>query len=140
MVDAISLAMQEARRAGNARRVLLVLSDGADNNSRYSEGELLSLVREADVRVYSAGLFERPRYLERLADESGGGVVWVHKLNELPDAMNKLSAQIRNEYRLGYFSDHAQNDGRYHKVRVEVQPPADMKSVRVSWRRGYTAP
>jgi VWFA-related protein len=140
MVDAIWLSLQEMKRAANPRKVLLVLSDGGDNNSRYSEGELLSLIRESDVRIYAIGLFDRPRYLEKLAEETGGSVIWVHKLSDLPEAIEKLSAQIRNEYRIGYFSDHAQNDGRYHKVKVEVQPPAQGKPFRVSWRRGYTAP
>jgi VWFA-related protein len=140
MIDAIGRSLSEMRRAKNPRRVLLVLSDGGDNNSRYSEGELLSLVRESDVRIYAIGLLERPRYLEKLAEETGGSVIWVHKMSELPEAMERLSEEIRNEYRLGYFSDHAQNDGRYHKVRVEVTAPADTKQVRVAWRRGYTAP
>jgi Ca-activated chloride channel family protein len=139
MVDAIWLSLQQMRRAANPRRALLVLSDGGDNNSRYSEGELLSLIRETDVRIYAIGLFERPRYLEKLAEETGGGVIWVRKLSDLPDAMEKLSVQIRNEYRLGYFSNRTKNDGKYHKVRVEVQPQ-DGKPMRVSWRRGYTAP
>ncbi len=140
MVDAIWLSLQEMRRAANSRKALLVLSDGGDNNSRYSEGELLSLVRETDVRIYAIGLFERPRYLEKLGDETGGGVIWVRKLSDLPEAMEKLSAQIRNEYRLGYFSNRAPSDGKYHKVRVEVQPPPECKQLRISWRRGYTAP
>ena len=139
MNDAIRLSIEEMRRAANPRRVLLVLSDGGDNNSRYSEGELLSLVRESDVRVYAIGLFERPKFLEKLADETGGGVIWVRNLNDLPDAMDRLSAQIRNEYSLGYYSDHAQNDGKYHKVKIEVKPP-DARPLQVSWRRGYTAP
>lgn len=139
MNDAIRLSVQEMRRASNPRRVLLVLSDGGDNNSRYSEGELLSLVRESDVRVYAIGLLERPKFLEKLAGETGGSVIWVHKLSELPEAMERLSAEIRNEYCIGYYSDHAQSDGRYHKVKVEVKPP-DSRQVLVSWRRGYTAP
>jgi len=139
MIDAIRLSLQEMRRAINSRRVLLVLSDGGDNNSRYSESELLSLVRESDVRIYSIGLFERPKYLEKLAEETGGRVIWVHKLSELPEAMERLSAEIRNEYCIGYYSSHAQNDGRYHKIRVEIAPP-DSRQVRASWRRGYTAP
>jgi len=139
MNDAIRLSIQEMRRASNPRKVLLVLSDGGDNNSRYSEGELLSLVRESDVRVYAIGLFERPRFLEKLADETGGGVIWVRKLIELPAAMERLSAEIRNEYSIGYYSDHAQSDGKYHKVRIEVTPP-DSRPLLVSWRRGYTAP
>jgi Ca-activated chloride channel homolog len=140
MNDAIVRSLEEMRRAGNARRVLLVLTDGADNNSRYSEGELLSMMREASVSLFAVGLFERPRFLEKLAGETGGGIVWVRKLSELPEAMDKLSVQIRNQYLVGYFSDHAGNDGRYHKVRVDVQPPPGLGPVRASWRRGYVAP
>ena len=66
-------------------------------------------------------------------------MIWVHKLSELPEAMETLSMQIRNEYVVGYFSNHLQSDGKYHKVRVEVQPPEGLKQVRASWRRGYIA-
>jgi VWFA-related protein len=140
MNDGIVKSVGEMRAARNGRRVLLVLSDGADNNSRYSDDELLSLMREAEVRLFAIGLFERPKFLERLADETGGKVIWVRKIGELPDAMEKLSIQVRNEYVVGYFSNRAQNDGKYHKVRVEVQPPEGMTQVRASWRRGYVAP
>ncbi|MBZ5622995.1 MAG: VWA domain-containing protein [Acidobacteriia bacterium] len=139
MVDAIWRSLEEMRRASNPRKVLLVLSDGGDNNSRYSEAELLSALRESDVRIYAIGMFQRQRYLEKLAEETGGKVIWVHRLGELPEAMETLSLQIRNEYVVGYFSDHAKSDGRYHRVRIEVQPPAGLKQVRISWRRGYVA-
>jgi len=138
LIDAVYRSIGEMRRASNSRHVLLVLSDGADNNSRYSEAELASRLREADVRIFAIGLFERPRLLERLAEETGGGVIWVHKMAELPEAMEKLSLQIRNEYVLGYFSS-APNDGRYHRLRIEVQPPAGMR-IHASWRRGYLEP
>jgi Ca-activated chloride channel family protein len=140
MIDGIRLSLEEMRRASNPRRVLLVFSDGADNNSRYSEGELLSILREADVGVWAVGLFERQRYLQKLADETGGRVVWVHKLSELPGAMERLSRQIRNEYVISYISNHAPDDGRYHKLRVEVEPPRGMKQMRATWRQGYIAP
>jgi Ca-activated chloride channel family protein len=140
MIDAIWRSVVEMRRATNPRKVLLVLSDGGDNNSRYSEAELLSLVRESDVRIFAIGLFQRPRYLEKLADETGGKVIWVHKMSELPEAMETLSLEIRNEYVVGYFSNHAPNDGKYHRVRIEVEPPAGLKQVHASWRRGYVEP
>lgn len=140
MIDGIRLSMLEMRTAHNPRRVLLVISDGADNNSRYSESELLSLLREADVRVCAIGLFDRPRYLQRLAYETGGKVIWIRKLQELPDAIERLSLEIRNEYVIGYSSDHAQNDGRYHKVRIELQPVAETKQMHVNWRQGYVSP
>ncbi len=140
MNDALFLAAKEMRRAVNSRRVLLVLSDGADNNSRFSDGELMSMMREADSGVFAIGLLERPRILEKLADETGGRVIWVRKVADLPEAMEKLSLQIRNQYVIGYFSDHARNDGRYHHVRVEVQPPPEVGQVRTTWRRGYLDP
>jgi VWFA-related protein len=140
MVDGIRLSVEQMRRASNSRRVILVLSDGGDNNSRYSESELMSIVRESDVSIWAIGLFERQRYLQRLADETGGRVVWVHKLAELPGAMEKLSLQIRNQYAIGYFSTRAKDDGRYHKIRIEVVPPDGMKTLHATWRQGYIAP
>jgi Ca-activated chloride channel family protein len=137
MNDALFLAVKEMHKAANPRRVLLVLSDGVDNNSRYSDGEVVSLMREAGAGVFAIGLFARPHLLEKLAEATGGKLIWVHKLSELPEAVEKLSLEIRNQYVLGYFSDHARNDGRYHKVRVELR---DVGQVRTSWRRGYVAP
>ena len=140
LYDAVFLSIQQMRRASNARHVLLILSDGEDNNSRYTESEVLSLVREADVRVYAIGLFTRARCLERMAEITGGRTITVHNLNELPDAIGKLSMEIRNLYMLGYFPKNGANDGRYRKVRVEVQPPAGTPPVHTSWRRGYLVP
>lgn len=140
LYDAVLLSMQQMRRASNGRRVLLVLSDGEDNNSRYNESELISLVREADVTVYGIGLFTRARCLERMAQETGGRMITVHNLSELPAAMDKLSREIRNQYLLGYFPPVSGNDGRYRKVRVEVAMPAGAPPVHTSWRHGYYVP
>ncbi len=140
LYDAMFLSMHQTRRAANPRRVLLVLSDGEDNNSRYTEAEMMSLVREGDVSVYAIGLFTRARGLERMAEETGGGMITVHNLSELPAAMDKLSHQIRNQYMLGYFPSNAANDGRYRKVRVEVNLPTGTPPAHTSWRRGYIVP
>ena len=140
LLDAICLATQKMRRASNPRKALLVLTDGVDNNSRYSEHELEHLLREADVRVYAIGLFERPEFLEKIAVETGGRAIWVHRLGELPDAIQTLSRQIRSEYVIGYMSQRPDNDGKYHKVRVEVDPPGGARlPIHTSWRRGYLA-
>jgi Ca-activated chloride channel homolog len=140
LLDAICLATQQMHRAANPRKVLLVLTDGVDNNSRYSERELERLLREADVRVYAIGLFQRPEFLEKIASETGGRAIWVRRLSELPDAVQTLSRQIRSEYIIGYMSHRADNDGKYHKVRVEVEPPGGARlPIRTSWRRGYLA-
>ena len=113
--------------------------DGADNHSRYSESEIRDLVLESDVRVYAVGLFERPRFLEKLAAETGGSVVWTRKLKELPDAVARLNTELRSQYVLGYAPTNAQRDGRYRKVRVELVAAAPQVRA-AAWRRGYYAP
>jgi Ca-activated chloride channel family protein len=138
--DAIYLGVQKMKKAKNARRALLILSDGGDNNSRYSALEIRNLVREADVRVYSLGLLlgllQGSRLLEKISEETGGRMIKVRKLEELPSAIEKLSRDLRSQYVLGYYSSNGQNDGRYRKVRVQVNQP----TVHASWRRGYYAP
>ena len=138
--DAICLAANIVRKGKHARRIVVVLTDGNDNNSRYSETELLALLREADVQVYAIDLIERARSLERLCEETGGRSIWVRHMSDLPDAMEELSRQIRSEYLVSYSPAGLQNDGRYHRVRVEVDPPAGLAKVFPSWRRGYYAP
>jgi Ca-activated chloride channel homolog len=138
--DAIYLGVQKMKKAKNAHRALLILSDGGDNNSRYSAPEIRNLVREADVRVYSVGLLlgllQGSRLLEKISEETGGRMIKVRKLEELPSAIEKLSRDLRSQYVLGYYSSNVQNDGRYRKVRVQVNQP----TVHASWRHGYYAP
>ncbi len=138
--DAIYLGIQKMKKARNAHKALVILSDGGDNSSRYSSGEIRDLVREADVRVYSValltGLLQGARFLEKISDETGGKMIKVRKLEELSDAMEKMSRDLRSQYVLGYYSSNSQNDGRYRKVRVQVNQP----TVHASWRRGYYAP
>lgn len=138
--DAVYLGIQKMRHARHSRKALLVLSDGGDNNSRYTAPEIRALVRESDVRIYSIGLqigmFQGGRFLERISDDTGGRMIRVRKLDELPDAMEKLSRELRSQYLLGYYSTNAQNDGRFRRVRVQV----NHVTVHASWRRGYYAP
>jgi len=138
--DALCLSLQKMKKAKNARRALLILSDGGDNNSRYSESEVRNMVRESDVRVYSIGLFERPKLLENLAADSGGRAYLVHKLDDLPDVVETLSRDLRSQYVLGYSSNNGQKDGKYRKVRVELIDKLRRIPLSIFWRRGYYAP
>jgi Ca-activated chloride channel family protein len=139
LYDAIYLATQQMKHAKNSRRALFILTDGDDNNSRFSEAEVKNLVVESDVRVYAIGLFERPKFLEKLAVLTGGEAVWARKLKDLPDAVDRISREFRNQYMIGYSSNNPQNDGKYRKVRVELSQ-SFQKAMRLFWRRGYFAP
>jgi Ca-activated chloride channel homolog len=140
LLDAIYLGIHKMKPAKNSRKVLLVLSDGADNNSRFTLSEVKTLALEADVRIFAVGLFSRPRLLQELAEETGGRMLEVRKLAEMPETVRKLSEEIRSQYVLGYSSSDEQNDGKYRRVRVEVASPTGLERLRVSWRRGYYAP
>jgi VWFA-related protein len=138
--DAICMGVQQMKRAKNSRRALFVLTDGGDNNSRYTESEVKNLVVESDVRAYSVGLFERPRFLEKLAAQTGGQAVWAHSLKDLPDAIDRISREFRNQYMIGYSSNNPTNDGKYRKVKVELIESPLHKALHLFWRRGYFAP
>lgn len=138
LLDAVALGAHRMSGAQNPRRALLILSDGDDNNSRYHAAEIRSRVMEADLRIYAIGIMHRPTLLQELAEETGGEVLVANDLSELPDVVRRLSAQIRSQYLLGFRATPV-NDGKYHKVKVEVIQDPDSK-LRTSWRHGYFSP
>jgi Ca-activated chloride channel homolog len=139
LFDALYLALNQMKRAVHGSRALFVLSDGGDNNSRYTEREIRNMVREADVRIFSISIYDHSAALERISDESGGRAYQVHKLDELPAMTAKLSKEIHSHYVLGYLPPKAQDDGKYHKVMVKLLTPAGSPRLHVAWRRGYYA-
>ena len=138
--DAICLGIQRMKSAKNSRRALFVLTDGDDNNSRYSETEVRSLAKESNVRVYSIGLINRPKFLEKIAADTGGRSYSAPKLEDLPKAVETLSREFRNTYVLGYSSQNEEHDGKYRSVRVEILDTLSRLPLHVFWKRGYYAP
>jgi VWFA-related protein len=143
LLDAVYMAVHQMKRGSNARKALLILSDGGDNNSRYTESEIRSRVRESDVCIYSIGLGaglirHHVRLLKKLAEETGGEYCHADKMSDLPEAISKISRAIRNQYLLGYSSSNASNDGMYRKIQVTLEPGSE--PLRASWRTGYYAP
>ena len=144
LLDAVYMAIHQMKRASNTRKALLILSDGGDNNSRYTETEIKSRVREADVCIYSIGLGSglikhHVRLLKQLSEETGGEYCHAEKMTDLPDAIAKISRAIRNQYLLGFSPANASNDGMYRKVQVKVAPDGD-RPLHAAWRTGYYAP
>lgn len=153
LLDAIYLALHQMKKAKNPRKALLVISDGGDNNSRYTENEIKNLVREADVQVYAIGIYEPvgsrmrtaeelagPGVLTNIAEQTGGRQYAVENLNELPDIAAKIGIELRNQYILGYSPANLERDGKYRKVQVKLVQPRGLPSLRAHWRLGYYAP
>jgi Ca-activated chloride channel homolog len=145
LLDAVYMAVHHIREARNARKALLVVSDGADNNSRYTEAEMKRLVREADVSIYaiaiSGGLINRHvRLLRELSRETGGQTCEVDRLADLPEAIAKIDAAMRRQYLLGYTPARERNDGMYRKIEVRLEQGPGRPRLHASWRTGYYAP
>jgi Ca-activated chloride channel homolog len=150
LLDAIYFGLEKMKQAKYQRKALLIVSDGGDNNSRYTENEVRSAVKEADVQVYSIGIFDPeaatieerngPMLLNDLSNDTGGRLFRVDDLSEMGDIATRISAELRNEYVLGYKTDNARMDGKWRKVKVKLAPPAGLPALTVHARAGYYAP
>ncbi len=140
LFDAIYLGVNQMKHAKHPRKVLLVLSDGGDNNSRYLERELTSFVEEADVRIFSISILDKSKSLEALAEESGGRAYRVRKLEELPDLAATISAELHSQYVLGFTPAERPIDGKYRAVKVELAPQSGAAKLQTSWKHGYYSP
>jgi Ca-activated chloride channel homolog len=153
LLDAIKLAIIQMKKAHNPRKALLVLSDGGDNSSRFTESEIKNLVREADVQVYAMGIYESiagrgrtaeelngPGLLTEIAEQTGGRHFPVDNINELPDVAAKIGIELRNQYVLGYTPSNLERDGKYRRVQVKLQQPRGLPPLKAFYRLGYYAP
>jgi len=153
LLDGVYLAMNQMKKAHNPRKAVIILSDGGDNSSRYTESEIKNLVREADVQIYAIGIFEPiagrgrtaeelngPGLLADIAESTGGRHFAVENLSELPDVAAKIGIELRNQYVLGYTPSNQTKDGKYRKVQVKLQQPRGLPPLKAFYRLGYYAP
>ena len=140
LCDAIYLGVHQMKHATHTRKVLLILSDGGDNNSRYTGREIKQLVQESDVRIFSISILDRSPWLDAIAEESGGRAFRVRKIEELPDLAANISAELHGEYVLGFSPSDRTNDGLYRKIKVALEQTVGTARLRASWKRGYYAP
>src|SRR5260370_30959939 len=148
LLDAVYLALHEMRRSKKNKKALLIISDGGDNHSRYSQKEVTNLVRESDVLIYSIGVFgggTTPEeasggdLLSKISEHTGARLFQANPV-ELPDIAKKIGIELRNRYILGYSSPNQARDGRYHRITVRVVPPRGLPKLFAHWRLGYNAP
>jgi VWFA-related protein len=148
LLDAVYLALHEMKHSKKNKKALLLITDGGDNHSRYSEREVTNLVRESDVLIYSIGVFGGgsspeeaggPGLLRHISEQTGGRLFEANPA-ELPDTAKKIGIELRNRYILGYAPKNQQRDGKYHKITVKLVPPRGLPKLNAHWRLGYNAP
>jgi len=150
LIDAVYLGVNKLKMGKYERKALLIISDGGDNRSRYSENELRRVVRESDVQVYAIGIFDAyaptieeqtgPILLNEICEMTGGRMFRVAEAGDMGDIASRISAELRNEYVIGYRPSEVKHDGNWRKLKVRLIPPPGLPSLDVHYRQGYYAP
>jgi Ca-activated chloride channel homolog len=150
LLDAIYMGVSKMRQAKYPKKALLIISDGGDNHSRYTENEIRSVVKEADVMIYAIGIYDRyasaqeerlgPQLLSDITELSGGRAFTIDNPNDLGDVATKIGVELRNQYVLGYHPAKVVRDGKWRKIKVKLLPPKGLPPLRVYARTGYYAP
>ena len=139
----------EENASPSARRVLVVISDGEDNNSE--EFQLRDALLEAQNRnclfyaINPSGPSIRLNRMSirghegmvRIANETGGMAFLPDRLEDLSKVFNHIATELQAQYLLGYYPTNEQRDGKFRGISVRIRNQADL---RIRARQGYYAP
>lgn len=144
LYDAIYLAVGKVQHAVHQKKAVLVISDGGDNHSRYSFGQLKGLLKESDVIVYSilmAGgdVGVGAPILEEVSSISGGKLFPAGGTDEMDDIFQRIALELRHQYSIGFRPTNFAANGKWHKLKITVKPPKGIPRVSVRSREGYMA-
>jgi Ca-activated chloride channel homolog len=150
LYDACYLGVEKVQRGAHPKRALLLISDGQDNNSRYTFNELRRLLKESDVVLYGIGILsggdagsslgmEGQGILDELASVSGGKAFFPRSAAEMDDIFEQIALELRHQYSIGYKPSNFSNDGKWRKIKVRVTPPRGLPKLFVRSKEGYYA-
>ena len=153
LLDAIHLALTQLHRANNIHRAILILSDGGDNSSRYTERQITRMLAEADVQLYAVDMspaailrdmppeeVRGPDLLGRLCDYAAGRYFQAENQRDLAKTVDQIGKEMRSQYVLGYAPSNSAADGLFRHVRLQLLPVQGGAKLSVYWRRGYRSP
>jgi Ca-activated chloride channel family protein len=149
LLDAIYMGLGKMKEAKYGKKALLIISDGGDNHSRYSEKEVKAAAKESDVMIYGIGTFDRyvptieefrgPGLLAEIAEPTGGRAYSLENATELPAVARRISVELRTQYVLAYHPQAAPHDGKWHTIRVKLRLPKKWPFLQAHARTGYYA-
>ena len=149
LLDAIYLGLRKMNQSRYARRALLIISDGGDNHSRFSDREVKAAAKEADVLIYAVGIFDAyfnteeemlgPDLLRSITKLTGGETFVLTSVAELPGVTRTIGNQLRYQYVLAYKPQERGRDGKWHKIKVKLLAPKGLPPLQVYARQGYYA-
>jgi Ca-activated chloride channel family protein len=143
LYDALGTYLDGADQA-EGRTVMVMYTDGGDTRSALRFDETLTLLKASRVTVYAIGLventgsarFDLQRKLQQLVEPTGGTAFFPMAMKDVESAYDKVLAEIKGQYHLGYLSSNAATDGAWRKVEIKVKRPG----LKVRTRKGYYGP
>jgi VWFA-related protein len=142
--DGIMSGLSRLERARHTRQVLIVVSDGDDNASRAKLEDTLARVHDSDATIYTVALIDpivkdgNPRLLRRLAQSTGGEAYQPRRVDDVPEAFERISKDIRNAYTLAYVPTKADGVSAHRRRSVKVYVRSqDGRVLSVRTRDGY---
>jgi Ca-activated chloride channel family protein len=125
-----------------SRRAIVVVSDGEDNQSDFSESQAIEMAQRAEVIIYAistddSGLILRgDKVLQRIADATGGRAFFPFKMKDIKNSFAAIEDELRSQYVVSYHPADFEADGRFRPIEIT----ALKKDLQVRSRRGYYAP
>ena len=147
LFDALGVYLNGAQ-AQEGQKILVLYTDGGDNNSSLTYNEALDLLKASDVTVYAigylqhqggSGAMQQRNELERFAEITGGRAYFPGSAKDLDGVFDKIQKEIAGRYSLGYVSSDLRTDGAWRQVQIKLLRK-DLKGVRLRTRAGYFAP
>ena len=152
MLDAIQSAFLNIRKAHNARRAIVIVSDGGDNHSRATKADIRRMAREADAQVYALGTYEPPSIRRRSAEEStgpgllteiseqtGGRSFPVRNASDIMDAAIRIGFELRNQYLIRLSAFQSELERGISPDHSGCGAASGLPQLRAYWRQGYYA-
>lgn len=145
--DGVYLGVDRVMRGSHAKKALLVISDGQDNNSRYSYGEMRRFLKEADVIIYAIGISDvrgfddaGRGFLKQLSEATGGRAFFPGLSDgSFDEICERIALELRHQYSIGYVPTDFRQDGKWRSLKVKIAPPRGMPRLSVRTRKGYYA-
>jgi Ca-activated chloride channel homolog len=150
LYDAVYLGLERLKEGTQPKKALLLITDGEDNRSRYTFSNVREFVKEQDVQIYAIGIVTDwnsnlgsgrtgRALIEELSDLTGGHAFFPDSVYDLEDICTKIAVELKNQYVLGYRSTNEAKDGKWRKIKVQVEPPKGVGRLNVRFKTGYFA-
>jgi Ca-activated chloride channel family protein len=150
LYDAVYMGVEKLKQGRYNRKVLIIISDGQDNSSHYTQKEIKNLVRESDVEIFSVGTteiwqsaafsdMEGMEILDDISTMTGGKAYFPQNFDQMARVCRQIALGLRNQYSIAYVPSNASFDGSWRKLKVKIKGIKDSGRFVLRARTGYYA-